>query len=114
MVGAGAAVVAFAGPFGFFKWDPFPPGTVVATSRSPDSTTLATVTAAPEPGHYVFAFMRDSEVVAKRDVSAPIGYHTHLVRVDWVPDGSRAIMTIDYDFGDAVRVALLVPVRKPS
>ena len=110
----GAALAAFTGPFGLFKADPFSVGTVVSEKPSPDGKTLATVTAAIEPGHYILAFKRDNQTIASREVSAPIGYHTHVVSVAWVPDGSRAIVTIDYDFGDAVRAALVMPRGRRS
>jgi hypothetical protein len=115
-----AAVIALPrlvfGRLDFFKWDPPAAGSVLAQRRSPDSTLVATVTATPQAGHYMFALTRDGQVVASREISAPVGYHEHIVRVEWVADGSRAIATIDADFGDNnVRVALQRPlVRRAS
>jgi hypothetical protein len=94
----------------FFAWDPPRQGTIVAERPSPDGVYTARVTAADSAGHYVFTLRHDGDVVVSREISAPVGYHSQIVRVDWAPDGSRAIATIDHDFGDNnIRVALVRP-----
>jgi len=117
LVGAGVVLVGaligvrlvLGGPDSF-NWAPPPAGTVVAQSWSPDNSLLATVIAGDSAGQYVFSLRRNTEVIARRQIAAPVGYHPQIVHVDWVPDGSRAIATIDHDFGESnVRVELPLP-----
>ena len=86
----------------FFKWDPPAPGTVVAESESPDRHVAATVRAATPAGHYVFELRRrqTGQVIATREIAAPVGYHAHIVTLAWDSGGKRAVAIIDYDFGD--------------
>lgn len=112
LVGVIAIPVGVLGRLDFFGWDPPPAGTVLAERLSPDGAFLATVAAADSIGHYVFTMRvaRTGEVAATRGISAIVGYHAHIVRVEWISDGSRAIATIDHDFGENnVRVALQRP-----
>jgi hypothetical protein len=88
--------------FSFFKWDPPRPGTVVAESESPNRNVAATVRAATPGGHYVFELRtrQTGQVIATRDIAAPVGYHPHIVTLEWDSEGKRAVAIIDHDFGD--------------
>ena len=88
--------------FSFFKWDPAAPGTVVAESESPDRNVAATVRAATPGGHYVFELRtrQTDQVIATREIAAPVGYHPHIVTLQWDSGGKRAVAIIDHDFGD--------------
>jgi len=95
-----------------FSWDPTPPGVVVAERVSPDSQLVATVTADGSVGGYIFTLRTagHGEVIASRRISVTLGPHEPIVGVVWAPSSSRAIVTIDHDFGDnIVRVALGKP-----
>jgi len=97
----------------FLGWDPPQEGTVLAERPSPDGAYTARVTAADNAGHYVFTLRHDGDVVMTREISAPVGYHPQIVRVEWARDGSRAIATIDHDFGENdIRVALERPATR--
>jgi len=97
------------GRLDFFKWDAPRVGTVLAERRSPDGAFVATVTAADSIGHYSFVLRQGSQIVARQDVSAPVGYHGHIVSLEWAPDGSRVFTTIDHDLGDTLRFVLERP-----
>jgi hypothetical protein len=88
--------------FSFFQWDPPAPGTVVAESESPDRNMAATVRAATPGGHYLFELRarQTGQVVATREIVAPLGYHPHIVTLEWDSAGKRAVAIIDHDFGD--------------
>ena len=100
----------------FFGWDPPRQGTVLADRPSPDGTYTARVTASDRAGHYIFTLRHDGEVVVTHEISAPVGYHAQLVKVEWAVDGTSAIATIDHDFGENnVRDTLQrPPARKRS
>ncbi len=77
------------------------PGTIVATTVSPDGTAVALLISRKERGHYNFE-IRDTGsgvTLARTAISAPIGYHEHVVGILWV-DNRHAEATIDRDFGD--------------
>ena len=77
------------------------PGTIVATAVAPDETAVAMLISKNERGHYQFE-IRDSasgNTLARTAISAPIGYHGHVVSIHWV-NSRRAEATIDRDFGD--------------
>ncbi len=95
-----------------FQWDPLPPGIVVAERPSPDSQVVASITTEGSEGRYLFILesAKTHDVLTSREVPLILGYHPPIVRIQWVPDGSRAIATIDHDFGDGVlRMALPRP-----
>jgi len=102
----GVLVVVLAGALWWshdfsFGWNAPPPGTVLAQSLAPDSALIARVRAGTTKGQYVFELRRphaDGPVVSKV-ISAPVGYHKHIVSLRWGPGSSRAIATIDHDFG---------------
>jgi hypothetical protein len=96
------AIVWLDRSFSFFKWDPPAPGTVVAESESPDRNVAATVRATTPGGHYVFELRtrQTGQVIATRDIAAPVGYHPHIVTLEWDSKGKRAVAIIDHDFGD--------------
>jgi len=77
-------------------------GTVMATAFSPDQVAEAMLISATQRGHYRFE-IRDSEsgaTLAQTAISAPLGYHEHIVSIRWAPDSRHSQATIDYDFGD--------------
>lgn len=79
------------------------PGTTVATAVAPDETVVAMLISKKESGHYQFEIhdTRPGDTLARTAISAPIGYHEHVVSIHWV-DGRRAEATIDRDFGDNI------------
>ena len=75
--------------------------TTMATAMAPDEATVAMLISMKERGHYQFE-IRDSgtgDTLARTVISAPIGYHEHIVSIHWVNNRS-AEATIDRDFGD--------------
>ena len=88
------------GPEGW--WEPLPAGTVVLEKPSPNLEFSAAVVAKEEPGSYRLEIQnqRSQERLASRIIAAPVGYHAHLITLEWGHDSRRVIATIDYDFGD--------------
>ena len=88
--------------FDFFAWDARPPGTLVAEKVAPDSALVARVRAGRTKGEYLFELRRTDggELVSSETITAPVGYHEHLITLRWVTGGARAIATIDHDFGE--------------
>ena len=87
-------------------WDPLPAGTIVLERSSPNFDVSAVVRAREVPGSYALE-IRDAhnrEALSSRVIAAPVGYHSHLITLDWSRDGKRVIATIDHDFGDDNRV----------
>jgi hypothetical protein len=77
------------------------PGTIVAVALSPDEAAQAVLISSNERGLYDFE-IRDSGsggTLARTTISAPLGYHEHLVSIHWAGT-RRAEAIIDYDFGD--------------
>lgn len=77
------------------------PGTTVATAVAPDETSVAMLISKKERGHYQFEIRNtiSEDTLARMAISAPIGYHEHVVSIYWI-DNQRAEATIDHDFGD--------------
>ena len=77
------------------------PGTIAATAVSPDEAAVAMLITKKERGHYQFEICDTGSGVtlARTAISAPIGYHEHVVSIHWV-NSRRAEATIDRDFGD--------------
>ena len=86
----------------FFAWDAPPPGTLVAETVAPDGELVARVRAGAMKGQYLFELRRTDggELVASETITAPVGYHKHLITLRWVTGTARAIATIDHDFGE--------------
>ncbi len=77
------------------------PGTIVASALAPNEVAVAVLICENERGHYRFEIKayRSGDILAQTVISAPVGYHEHVVSVRWV-DSRRAEATIDRDFGD--------------
>lgn len=86
--------------------EPLPPGTLVVESPSPDLSASARVIAQEKPGSYALEIRdgRTQELLARRAMHAAVGYHAHLITLDWSPEGNQVTATIDRDFGDNMTV----------
>ena len=76
-------------------------GTIVASAVAPDEAAVAMLITKKNRGTYQFE-IRDSESgdqLSQREISAPIGYHEHVVSIGWI-DSRHVEATIDRDFGD--------------
>jgi hypothetical protein len=83
-------------------------GTIVAKAVAPAEDVVAMLISKKERGHYWFEIRESGSGVslARTAISAPIGYHQHVVSIQWV-DSRRAEATIDRDFGDHnIKIAL--------
>ena len=105
-------------PFGCvdFSWEAPDPGSVMAKRDGPHHNLYARVVATEVQGTYTFEVRRikGDEILAKRSISAPVGYHPHKVTLSWDQNGRTASALIDYDFGDnnevfALSVATITP-----
>lgn len=78
----------------------------MAEGSSPDNKLLAQVVATETKGTYIFKVhnIRKGNVLAQRTITAPIGYHAHIVSLKWSEDGLSVTATIDHDFADDNRV----------
>ena len=99
-----AAAIALVGCSGLF-WEPPIPGSVMAESYSPDKSLSARVIATEGQGTYIFEVrkIRSGNILAEQTISAPIGYHAHIVWLTWSEDGRTVSATIDHDFGEGNR-----------
>ena len=99
-------LICLAGTFPFgcvdFSWEAPEPGSVMATRDGPNQNLYARVVATEVQGAYIFEVRRikSDEMLAKRSISAPVGYHPHKVTLSWDQNGRTALAIIDYDFGD--------------
>jgi hypothetical protein len=102
ILAAAIAVVGCSEPL----WEPPIPGSVMAERSSPDKSLLARVIAAEAQGRYTLEVcdVRKGDVLAERTVTAPVGYHAHIVSLTWSEDSRTVTATIDHDFGDDNRV----------
>ena len=100
-----AAVIALVGCSGP-PWEPLLPGSVLAERSSPDKSLLAQVIAAEAQGTYTLGVrdVRNGDVLFKRTIAAPVGYHTHIALLTWSEDSRIVTATIDHDFGEDNRV----------
>jgi hypothetical protein len=98
-------VVIFAGCMDL-SWNPPKPGTVVAELTNPDKSMTARIIATEVQGSYIFEIRRTHRgiIIAKQMISAPVGYHEHIVSITWNDDGQSFSATIDHDFGEDNRV----------
>jgi hypothetical protein len=88
------------------SWQPPDPGTVMAELTNPEKSFSARVIATKVKGTYIFevrSIIKDS-VLAKKTISAPIGYHGHSVSLIWSNDGQTVTAIIDHDFGEGNKV----------
>ena len=87
-------------------WEAPTPRSVMAERVSPDNSLLARVLATEIKGTYTLEVRngREGKVFAKRIISAPIGYHAHVMSLTWSADSRTVAVTIDHDFGDNNRV----------
>lgn len=88
------------------SWKPPDPGTVMAELSNPEKSLSARVIATKVQGTYIFEVrsIKNSNVLEKKTISAPIGYHVHIVSLTWNNDGQTATATIDHDFGEGNKV----------
>ena len=84
------------------SWEPPNPGSVIAELTNTDKSLSARVIATEVQGTYIFEVrkIRSGNILAKQTISAPIGYHEHIVRLTWSEDGRTVSATIDHDFGE--------------
>jgi hypothetical protein len=84
------------------SWEPPNPGSVMAELTSPDKSLSARVIATEVQGTYIFEVrkIRSGNILAEQTISAPIGYHAHIVWLTWSEDGRTVSATIDHDFGE--------------
>ncbi|NIR59240.1 MAG: hypothetical protein GWO02_06820 [Gammaproteobacteria bacterium] len=84
-----------------WDWEAPAPGSIVAQSIAPGKGNVASVIAMHRKGHYRFVLSdtRSGNIIAEKQIFAPIGYHAHIVTLRWGPRASRAIAVIDHDFG---------------
>lgn len=99
---AAIALVGCSGPL----WEPLLPGSVIAEHSSPDKRLLSRVIAAEDQGTYTLEVrdLRKGDVIARRTIVAPVGYHAHIASLAWSEDGRTVTATIDHDFGEDNRV----------
>jgi len=112
LAGGIAAPKLILGDLELFSWKPALPGAVLSERMSPDSQLIASVVGGDSAGRYTFSLRstRTGVVIARHQLVAPVGYHAHRVQLEWSRDGSRAIATIDHDFGEKnVQDSLLRP-----
>ena len=99
------------------SWEPPPPGAVMAECASPHKDVDARVIATNVQGTYSFEVRnrKTGSLLAKQTISAPVGYHLHMVTLTWRQDGRMVSATIDHDFGSDNKVFdLMVPSMSPN
>jgi hypothetical protein len=98
-------LVIFAGCMDL-SWNPPKPGTVMAVLTNPDKSMTARIIATDVQGSYIFEIRRTHRgtIIAEQTISAPVGYHEHIVSITWNDDGQVFSVTIDHDFGEDNRV----------
>ena len=84
------------------SWEPPNPGSVMAELTNPNKSLSARVIATEVQGTYIFEVLkiRSGNILAEQTISAPIGYHAHIVWLTWSEDGRTVSATIDHDFGE--------------
>ena len=87
-------------------WGPPIPGSVMAERSSPDKSLLARVIAAEAQGTYTLEVrdVQNGDILAERTITAPVGYHAHIVSLKWSEDSRTVTATIDHDFDDDNRM----------
>lgn len=83
-------------------WELPAPGSVIAESYSPNKSLLARIIAAEAQGKYTIEVcdVRKGDVIDRRTIVAPVGYHKHIVSLSWGVNGQTVTATIDHDFGE--------------
>jgi hypothetical protein len=78
----------------------------MAELTNPDKSLSARVIATEVQGTYIFEVrkIRNENILAEQSISAPIGYHAHIVSLRWTEDGRIVSATIDHDFGEGNKV----------
>ncbi len=66
----------------------------------------ALIIATEAQGIYIFEVrtIEKENVIKKKTISAPIGYHRHSMSLKWSDDGQTVTATIDHDFGEGNKV----------
>ena len=74
----------------------------MAELTNPNKSLSARVIATEVQGTYIFEVLkiRSGNILAEQTISAPIGYHAHIVWLTWSEDGRTVSATIDHDFGE--------------
>jgi hypothetical protein len=67
---------------------------------------MARVIATEVQGTYIFEVrkIQKGNISVEQTISAPIGYHAHIVSLTWSLDGQTVSATIDHDFGEGNKV----------
>ena len=88
------------------SWCPPKPGTVMAELTNPEKSMTARIIATEVQGSYIFEIRKTQKgvVIAEQMISAPVGYHEHIVSITWNDDGQIFSATIDHDFGEDNRI----------
>ena len=78
----------------------------MAELTNPDKSLSARVIATEVQGTYILEVRKipNENILAEQTVSAPIGYHAHIVSLRWSEDGRVVSATIDHDFGESNKV----------
>jgi len=84
------------------SWKALPAGTEIAKKMSPNSLYSASVFAGELKGEYMVHINEAATgiLVSNSQISAPIGYHQHLITLIWEPSGKSIDVKIDHDFGE--------------
>ena len=81
-----ATFLWFTGPrFSLTTKDAPHPGSVLAQSTAPNGTLVARVLSENVAGSYAFELRANpsGDLVAVREISAPVGYHPQIVTLEW-------------------------------
>jgi len=67
-----------------------------------DKSLSARVVATEVQGTYIFEVrkIRSGNILVRQTISAPVGYHAHVVSLTWSEDGRTVSAEIDNDFGE--------------
>lgn len=88
------------------SWEPPDAGTIMAELKSPDTSLTARVIATGIHGTYIFEIrkIQRGNILTEKTISAPVGYHAHIVSITWSEDGRIVSAKIDHDFGEDNKV----------
>ena len=88
------------------SWSPPKPGTIMAELTNPDKNMTARVIATELQGSYIFEIRSSNKgtIITEQMISAPVGYHEHIVSIKWNDDSRNFSATIDHDFGEGNKV----------
>ena len=87
-------------------WEPPVSGSVIVERSSPDKKLLARLITAEAPGAYTLEVrdIQKGDVIVRRTIVAPVGYHAHIASLKWSEDSRIVTATIDHDFGENNRM----------